>query len=69
MNIQEAKKLALNPGAFHHLDKFIVFNRDTKRPVESHGSIVKATFAMTALNEHEERNGRLTRYYVEPVTE
>lgn len=72
MNIKEAKKLALNPGAFHHADKFIVINGETKRPVESHSSMGGAVDAMVALNQHEERNGRakmVPLYCVEPVTE
>lgn len=53
-------------SAFSDLDRFIVWNAQTCKPVEGHFNEERAQHAAQVLNDHEERYGRPAVYTVMP---
>ena len=55
--------------AFHHLDRFVVQDKVSKKWIQSNSNEAEADKACLYLNEHEVKNGRVAKYDSLPVTE
>lgn len=68
MTFEEAKKLSRHPDAFHFMDKWMVKDSVSGRPLEGATTEKRAQLAADVCNAHEENKGRPRIYVVEAFT-